>query len=186
VTAELKLTGQLLVAAPGLKDSPFEWTVVLVLSHDEDGALGVVVNRPTEVEVGEVLPSWKSVVSPPGNVFQGGPVGLDSALGVVSFDTGDEPIGIRRVSGTVGVVDLDTPPEVVGTAIVAMRVFAGYAGWSPGQVEDEITEGSWYVVDAEASDAFVPDTDDLWSVVLRRQTGPLALLASFPADPTMN
>lgn len=186
VTADLKLTGQLLVAAPSLQNSPFERTVVLLLSHDEDGALGVVVNRPTDVAVDDVLPDWTAIVSSPGCVFQGGPVSLDSALGLVSFHTGEEPIGVRRVSGPVGVVDLDAPPEVVGPAIMAMRVFAGYAGWASGQLEDEISEGSWYVVDAEPSDAFVPDADDLWGVVLRRQVGPLALLASFPADPTMN
>jgi putative transcriptional regulator len=186
VTIDVKLTGQLLVAAPSLKDSPFERTVVLMLSHDDDGALGVVVNRPTEVPVEDVLPGWTNVVSQPTCVFQGGPVSLDSALGLVSFYTGEEPIGVRRVAGPVGVVDLDTPPEVVGSAIMAMRVFAGYAGWGPGQLEDEVGEGSWYVVDAEPSDAFVPDADDLWGVVLRRQSGPLALLASFPADPTMN
>lgn len=186
VAIDLTLTGQLLVAAPSLRNSPFERTVVLMLSHDEDGALGVIVNRPTDVAVDDVLPGWTSVVSQPGYVFQGGPVSLDSALGLVSFHTGEEPIGVRRVVGPVGVVDLDTPPEIVGSAIMAMRVFAGYAGWAPGQLEDEITEGSWYVVDAEPSDAFVPDAADLWQVVLRRQPGALALLASFPADPTMN
>jgi len=181
-----RLTGRLLVATPNLRDPNFERTVVLVLSHDEDGALGVVVNRPTGVPVTEILPSWQPVVTEPGVVFQGGPVSLDSALGLVAMADGTEPLGVRRVSGQVGVVDLDTPPEVVQPGVVAMRVFAGYAGWSTDQLESEIAEGSWYVVDAEPEDAFRDDAEVLWHAVLRRQAGPLALMATFPADPSLN
>ncbi len=180
------LTGRLLVAAPALRGSTFERSVILLLSHDEDGALGVIVNRPTEVMVGDILPGWTPVVSEPGVVFQGGPVSLDSALGLVSVGATDEPLGIRRVTGRLGVVDLDTPPEIVGPAVDGMRVFAGYAGWAPGQLEGEIEEGSWYVVDAELADAFRRDAEGLWSAVLSRQAGPLALMASFPEDPSMN
>lgn len=181
-----KLTGRLLVAAPTLRGSTFERAVVLMLSHDDDGALGVVVNKPTEVLVGDVLPAWMSVVSEPGVVFQGGPVSLDSALGLVAVGSDDEPLGIRRVRGSLAVVDLDTPAEIVGPAVDAMRVFAGYAGWAPDQLEGEIEEGSWYVVDAEPTDAFRTDAGDLWPTVLRRQHGLLSLLATFPADPSLN
>ncbi|PSK97254.1 putative transcriptional regulator [Haloactinopolyspora alba] len=180
------LTGQLLVAAPTLRGSTFERAVVLMLSHDDDGALGVVVNKPTEVRVGDVLPGWVPVVSEPGVVFQGGPVSLDSALGLVTVAGDDEPLGIRRVKGRLGVVDLDTPAEIVEPAVSAMRVFAGYAGWAPEQLEGEIDEGSWYVVDSEATDAFTSDADDLWESVLRRQRGLLALVSRFPADPSLN
>lgn len=180
------LTGQLLVAAPALRESTFERAVVLMLSHDDDGALGVVVNNPTDVPVADVLPGWSPVVSEPDVVFQGGPVSLDSALGLVSIDGRDEPLGIRRVRGRLGVVDLDTPTEIVLPAVTAMRVFAGYAGWAPEQLEAEIDEGSWYVVDAEPFDAFRLHTTDLWQAVLRRQSGPLALMASFPDDPSLN
>nr|WP_298331712.1 YqgE/AlgH family protein [Haloactinopolyspora sp.] len=180
------LTGRLLVAAPALRGSTFDRAVVLMLSHDGDGALGVMVNKPTEVYVDDVLPGWATVVSEPGVVFQGGPVSLDSALGLVAVRGADEPLGIRRVRGEVGVVDLDTPAEIIEPAITAMRIFAGYAGWAPDQLEGEIDEGSWYVVDAEPGDAFRVDAEGLWSAVLRRQSGPLALLATFPADPSLN
>jgi putative transcriptional regulator len=186
MNANESLTGRLLVATPLLRDPNFDRAVVLVLSHDADGALGVVVNRPTAVPVTDILPGWQPVVTSPGVVFQGGPVSLDSALGLVAMADGAEPLGVRRVSGRVGVVDLDTPPEIVQPGVVAMRVFAGYAGWSPEQLESEIAEGSWYVVEAEIGDAFSDDADELWSAVLRRQDGPLALMATFPADPSLN
>jgi putative transcriptional regulator len=83
-------------------------------------------------------------------------------------------------------VDLDAPPEILAAELSAMRIFAGYAGWGPGQVEDEIAEGAWYVVDAEPADAFSESPDDLWQRVLRRQTGELAFVATFPEDPSMN
>lgn len=182
----MSLAGQLLVAAPSLGDPHFERAVVLVLSHDDDGALGVVVNRPTAVPVTSILPAWKGVVSAPGVVFQGGPVSLDSALGLVVLGDGGEPLGVRRVSGRLAVVDLDAPPELVSPGVVGMRVFAGYAGWSPDQVEAEIDEGAWYVVDAEVSDALTGQAGGLWREVLRRQAGPLALMATFPLDPSLN
>lgn len=180
------LTGRLLVAAPALGGSTFERAVILMLSHDDDGALGVMINKPSEVPVGDVLPRWTSVVSDPNVVFQGGPVSLDSALGLVSIESKDEPLGIRRVRDHIGLLDLDTPLELVEPAVAAMRVFAGYAGWSPNQVEGEIREGSWYVVDYESGDAFRSEATDLWRDVLRRQPEPLSLLATFPADPSMN
>lgn len=180
------LAGRLLVAAPDLSGSTFERAVILILSHDDDGALGVMVNKPTEVPVRDVLPNWTSVVSDPDVVFQGGPVSLDSALGLVAIQSSDEPLGIRRVREGVGVLDLDTPAEIIEPAVAGMRVFAGYAGWSPNQVEGEIDEGSWFVVDYEADDAFRSESTDLWSEVLRRQPAPLSLLATFPADPTLN
>jgi putative transcriptional regulator len=186
MNASDSLTGFLLVATPSLRDPNFDRAVVLVLSHDDDGALGVVVNRPTTVPVTDILPSWQPVITAPGVVFQGGPVSLDSALGLVAIPDGAEPLGVRRVSGRVGVVDLDTPPEVVQPGVVAMRVFAGYAGWSPEQLENEIAEGSWYVVESETGDAFSDEADELWKSVLRRQDGPLALMATFPADPSLN
>lgn len=174
------------MAPPALADSNFDRAVVLILSHDDDGALGVVVNKPSEVPVDDVLPGWSTLVSAPDVVFQGGPVSLDSALGLVAIDDGDEPLGVRRVRDSLGVVDLDTPTEIVQPAISAMRVFAGYAGWAPGQLEAEIEDDAWYVLDSEPADAFRPDAGDLWAAVLRRQTGPLALVASYPRDPKLN
>lgn len=181
------LAGRLLVAAPILRDPNFDRTVVLVLSHDEDGAMGVVVNRPTDVPITSILPAWQPVVSEPDVVFKGGPVSLDSALGLAALaDGGDEPLGVRRVIDRLAVVDLDAPPEVVSPGVLGMRVFAGYAGWSSDQLETEIDEGAWYVVDAEASDAFTGAAEQLWRIVLRRQPGPLSWMADFPADPSLN
>jgi putative transcriptional regulator len=182
----MSLAGRLLVAAPALSDPNFDRSVILILSHDDDGALGVIVNRPTEVPVTTILPAWQSVVSTPDVVFQGGPVSLDSALGLVVLAADAEPLGVRRVSGKLAVVDLDAPPEVVSPGVTGMRVFAGYAGWSKEQLEEEIESGAWYVVDSELSDAFTGDADQLWRDVLRRQSGPLAMLATFPPDPSLN
>jgi putative transcriptional regulator len=186
MTTGQSLTGRLLVATPALEDPNFRRAVVLVLDHDNDGALGVVVNRPTGVAVTDILPMWESLVTDPDVVFQGGPVSLDSALGLVAVPPGDEPIGVRRLHNGFGLVDLDTPPEVVQGGLLQMRIFAGYAGWSPEQLEREIAEGAWYVVDAETQDPFTPEPDELWRQVLRRQSGPLALVATFPRDPSLN
>ena len=146
----MTLTGRLLVATPALGDSNFERSVVLVLDHDEDGALGVVINRPTPLDVSEVLPVWQPLATEPGVLFQGGPVALDSALGLalVPGEGEEEPLGWRRVVGRVGLVDLDAPPEVLAAEVSRLRIFAGYAGWGAGQLEDELAEGAWYVVDA--------------------------------------
>jgi putative transcriptional regulator len=190
----LPLTGRLLVATPLLTDPNFARSVVLVLDHDEDGTLGVVVNRPTQVDVTAVLPPWSELTSTPQVVFQGGPVALDSALGLAAVNASDggaesddeEPLGWRRVHERIGLVDLDAPPEILAAELSAMRIFAGYAGWGPGQLEDEIAEGAWYVVEAEPADAFSASPDDLWQRVLRRQTGELAFVATFPDDPSMN
>lgn len=187
---EAVLTGRLLVASPLLRDSNFERAVILVLDHDEDGALGVVVNRPTRVEVGDVLPSWQPYTSGPGVVFQGGPVALDSALALAAVPsagaTGGGPLGWRRVVGGLGLVDLDAPPELLAAEMAALRVFAGYAGWSPGQLEAELAEGAWYPVDAQPGDAFSGDPRQLWRRVLRRQRGELAWLSTYPDDVRMN
>jgi putative transcriptional regulator len=182
-----RLVGRLLVATPSLRSPAFSRTVVLLLDHGDEGALGVVLNRPMEVEVAAVLPDWQPYVTEPGVLFQGGPVALDSALGLVSVP-GDEvePPGVRRISGSLGLVDLDATPEDVVRRLSGMRIFAGYAGWAAGQLEAEVGEGSWYVVDSEARDAFVDDPATLWRDVLRRQGGDLAYVASFPPDPSLN
>jgi putative transcriptional regulator len=181
------LTGRLLVASPRLGDDNFKRSVVLVLDHGEDGALGVVVTRPLEVDVSVVLPAWQPYATLPGRLFRGGPVALDSALGVVAVPgDDDEPVGVRRILGSLGLVDLDTPPEIVAGGVAGLRIFAGYAGWGKGQLEDEIEEGAWYVVDAEARDAFSDSPDELWRQVLRRQRGELAFLSTYPEDPSQN
>jgi putative transcriptional regulator len=182
--------GSLLVAAPTLVDPNFARTIVLLLDIGESGALGVVLNRPTELDVGDVLEPWADVVAGPGVLFQGGPVETDAALAVASVVAGlapdEEPIGWRRVYGSTGLVDLDAPVEVVAGGLSSVRIFAGYAGWGAGQLEAEIEEGSWYVVPAEPQDPFLEDPARLWVSVLRRQGGELAMLATMPAEPGLN
>ena len=182
------MTGRLLVASPALGDPSFARAVVLLLDHDEDGALGVILNRPTPVGVDAVLPDWQPFATAPGVLFQGGPVALDSALGLaaVPSDSDEEPLGWRRLSGALGLVDLDTPPEILAAEMADLRIFAGYAGWGAGQLEAELAEDAWYVVPAEATDAFSPEPEGLWRSVLRRQGGDLAFLSTCPEDPTMN
>ena len=178
--------GSLLVAAPTMADPNFARTIVLLLDAGNDGALGVVLNRPSELEVSSVLAPWAEVVSGPDVLFQGGPVETDSALAVADVVEDEEPVGWRRVFASTGLVDLDAPVELLAPAVSSMRIFAGYAGWSAGQLEDEIAEGAWYVVPAEAGDPFIPDPSGLWATVLRRQGGPLAMMATMPAEPTLN
>ncbi len=180
------LTGQLLVASPLLGDPNFAGAIILLIQHGEEGALGVVLNRPTPVDVAEVLPTWEPYATGPGVLFQGGPVGLNNALALASVPGRGEPLGWQRVSAGLGLVDLDAPPEVVVGELSAMRIFAGYAGWGPGQIEDEIDEGAWFVVDAEPGDVFGEDPDGLWRAVLRRQRSDLALMSTYTEDPALN
>jgi putative transcriptional regulator len=201
MTEVSSLTGRLLVATPALADPNFDRAVVLLLDHDEEGSLGVVLNRPTPVGVGDILESWAALAGEPGVVFQGGPVSLDSALGVavvpgevgraseageVSSRTEDGPLGWRRVHGAIGLVDLEAPPELLAAAVGSLRIFAGYAGWGPGQLEDELSEGAWYVVESEPGDVSSPAPERLWRAVLRRQRSELAMVATYPDDPSLN
>jgi putative transcriptional regulator len=176
-------TGRLLVAEPGLRDPNFAGSVVLLLNHSDEGSLGVVLNRPLEAEVGQALPGWADRTSPPGRLFQGGPVGLTSAIGVAVLPgDGPEPLGVRRLVGAFAVVDLDAPADVVRPAVAGLRIFVGHAGWGAGQLDEELGTGSWYVVGAEPNDVMTPDATNLRRAVLRRQTTSLALLSTFPEN----
>ncbi|MEU2677742.1 YqgE/AlgH family protein [Streptomyces sp. NPDC007107] len=200
MTEVSSLTGRLLVAAPALADPNFDRAVVLLLDHDEEGSLGVVLNRPTPVGVGDILASWAGLTGEPDVVFQGGPVSLDSALGVAVIPgdegssqgsrlrtgAGEAPIGWRRVHGAICLVDLDAPPELLAAALGSLRIFAGYAGWGPGQLEAELADGAWYVVESEPGDVSSPRPENLWRAVLRRQRSELAMIATYPDDPSLN
>jgi putative transcriptional regulator len=180
------LTGSLLVATPLLDEPPFRRSVILLLDHDDDGALGVVVNRAADLTVDRVLPDWSTTVNEPGVLFMGGPVATDSALAVAEVVESVDPPGWRGCFGRIGLVDLDVPPALLEGAISRMRIFAGYAGWSSGQLEDEITEGAWHVVDSHPDDVFNTTPETLWRQVLRRQPDQVAYLATYPDDPTQN
>jgi putative transcriptional regulator len=172
------LRGSLLVAAPILRDPNFHRTVVLVAEHGEDGAMGLVLNRPTDTAVGEALPELASIAGEEERVYVGGPVATASVLAVAELDDPDDASELLFES--VGFVQ---EPDV---AVVRGRVFVGYAGWAAGQLEAELEEESWLVIPAEPDDLFSDDPDGLWSAVLRRQGGPYALLAQMPPDPSLN
>lgn len=179
--------GALLLATAQLVDPNFAQTVVLVLDADEDGALGVVLNRPSPMRVREVLESWDSLCAQPEVLFRGGPVSPDAAIAVALLrDAEDVPVGFRSVAGRLGIVDLDAPVELLDGGLGGLRVYAGYAGWGAEQLRAEIAEGSWYVVPGELADGFRADTSDLWRDVLRRQPGQLAWHATRPLDPDLN
>lgn len=190
--ADESLGGRLLVATPLLGDPNFRRTVILIVEDDPDeGTLGVVLNRPTEVPLGQVLEAWTELVTGPPVVFRGGPVSPSSALALALARSGDEPLGWRSLAGSplmarVGLVDLEVPPELLASGITSFRVFAGYAGWGAGQLRAEIGEGAWYVLAGEPADAFIADPGRLWPDVLRRQGGELALVATYPDDPVLN
>ena len=184
--------GQLVVATPSLTDPSFARTVVLLLqAGPEDGALGLVLNRPTGTDVAEVLPDWAELAAPPPVVFTGGPVAATSAIclgrGRLQRPAVAEYAELEGLpAGSVGTVDLDGQVAVLASAVEHVRLFAGYAGWSPGQLESEVAEGSWFVLDALPDDAFAPDPERLWQRVLRRQGPPVAFAASYPDDPGLN
>ena len=186
------LGGRLLVATPLLGDPNFRRTVILIVEDEpEEGTLGVVLNRPTEVQVGQVLESWTDLVTGPTVVFKGGPVSPNSALALALTRGEDEPLGWRSLDGSammsrIGLVDLGAPPELLAGGITSLRVFAGYAGWGPGQLRAEIEEGAWYVVAGEPTDAFLAEPERLWPEVLRRQGGEFAIVATYPDDPLLN
>jgi putative transcriptional regulator len=181
--------GTLLVAAPGLSDPNFRRTVVYVIEHRGEGTLGVVLNRPSEVSVQEVLPAWAPHTSRPKAVFVGGPVDAKTALCLAAFRPGHDPAqigGVVAVRGPVALVDLDSDPSELAPRLRGLRVFAGYSGWNSGQLAGEIDRGDWIIVPALPDDVLATGSSDLWGHVLRRQGMPLALLSTYPADTAAN
>lgn len=171
------LAGRLLVASTDLVEPNFARTVVFLLQHDEDGALGLILNRPSESPVVDHLPWLADHVGGPPVVFVGGPVEPEVAIALERALSPDRPTAIEGV----GILDVEDT-----RSMTPCRVFSGYAGWGGGQLEGELALGAWYVVDAAAGDVFTEEPEELWSAVLRRQGGHLALLSTFPPDPTLN
>ncbi len=177
------LRGQLLIAGPGLVDPDFWRTVVLVGEHSEEGALGVVLNRPSETSVGEAVPELVGLADGMGSVHVGGPVQSSAIVVLADFAEPDDSQPL--VLDTIGFLSTEIEPDSLGELRRA-RVYAGYAGWGPGQLDDELDEGSWIVEPALAEDVFTGDPGGLWSSVLRRKGGPFSVLASMPPDPSLN
>ena len=180
--------GRLLVATPPLDDPNFDRTVVYMLEHHHEGALGVVINRPTDEPLDEPLDRWIALQTTPATVFDGGPVEPDAliALAFAKQPVSEATEELSPVSGRVASADLTTDPALVAAYVESVRIFRGYAGWGPGQLEGEIEAGAWLVLDAEPDDVFGTMPAHLWRTVLRRQGGRLAWLADAPDDLSAN
>lgn len=176
---------RLLVAVPELLDPNFHRTVVLMLEHDDNGALGVVLNRPRKVGGGEAVPHWADRLAHPAHLHDGGPVSKDSVIGLGRERSGTGEPAMSPLLGALGVVDLHRSPDDL-PAVEQVRLFAGYSGWSAGQLDAEVAAGGWLVVDAREDDALSPEPEGLWRAVLARQGGMTALLADHPDDPALN
>jgi putative transcriptional regulator len=169
--------GRLLVASPDLTDPNFARRVVLMLTHDEGGALGIVLNDPLDVAIAEVLDEWNEHAAEPACLYRGGPVQPDGAIALGRGAAVDEHI----VDG-FGPVDLDGDRS----SAQDVRVFVGYAGWGPGQLEGELARADWFVVDAHGDDVVTHSPSTLWRDVLRRQPGRLSMFSLAPMDPSVN
>ena len=181
--------GTLLLASTDLMEPTFRRSVIYIVEHNDGGTLGVVLNRPSETAVHNVLPQWTDLVAKPKTMFVGGPVKRDAALCLGALRIGVDPeglSGLRHVAGRVVMVDLDADPELIGAVVEGVRIFAGYSGWTIGQLDGEIERDDWIVLSALPSDVLAEPRIDLWSRVLRRQPMPLPLLATHPIDLSRN
>jgi putative transcriptional regulator len=176
------LQGQLLVSSPALHDPSFRRTVVLIAHHDDDGAMGLVLTRPSEVIAAEAVPSLGALPGAASAIYVGGPVQPEAFMVLAEFD--DVAEAAAPIFGRLGFVPADAEPEEL--SIRRMRLFAGYAGWAAGQLEAELSEPSWIVVPAEADDAFADDPDELWRTVLHRAGSEYSLMETMPYDPDLN
>jgi putative transcriptional regulator len=178
------LTGQLLLAAPTLSDPNFRRTVVLVGAHNEEGAMGVVLNRPSAMTVGEAVPQLDAAVEESDPIYLGGPVQPETLVLLAEF-LDPEPAGLM-VLGRIGFPAPDADLGALGEATARGRVFAGYAGWGEGQLDAELEQGDWIVQAATPEDVFSDTPESLWSEVLTRKGGSYALVARMPIDPSVN
>ena len=180
--------GRLLLATPPLEDPNFDRTVIYVLEHHEDGAIGLVLNRPSDEALEAPLDRWIDLQTAPSSVFTGGPVETNAMIGMATTKVlVDEPIEhITPISGLIASTDLSADPALVAAHVDTVRVFRGYAGWSAGQLNIEIEQGAWLVLDAEIQDVFSDRPEELWHTVLKRQPGRLSWLALAPDDLSLN
>jgi putative transcriptional regulator len=176
------LQGQLLISSPLLHDPNFRRTVVLMTHHDEEGAMGLVLSRPSEIRVSDAVPELADLPGADDLVYVGGPVQPEAV--VVLLEHADEPLETASIVGNVAFMPAGADLDELDA--VRSRVFAGYSGWGPGQLEDELEESSWIVVPAQPDDAFATDPDELWRTVLHRKGGKFALIATMPYDPKLN
>ena len=176
------LQGKLLVSSPALVDPNFRKTVVLIAHHDDDGAMGLVLSRPSDVLAADAVPALEGLPGAQEPVYVGGPVQPDAFMVLADFQDVEE--AAAPILDGLGFMPADAEPEDLH--ISRMRLFAGYSGWGSGQLEAELAEASWIVVDAVTDDAFADDPDELWRTVLHRKGGPFHLMESMPYDPGLN
>jgi putative transcriptional regulator len=179
------LRGKLLLAGPALTDPNFRRTVVLITEHTDDGAMGLVLNRPSSVRLGDAVPSLTWLEAADAIVHVGGPVSPTGVIVLAEWDQPDDA-GLL-VDGDLGFLAGDpTDPEATAAGIRRARVFAGHSGWGPGQLEGEMDEDAWIVAERIPDDVFTSDPDALWAAVLKRMGRSFALLATMPPDPSLN
>lgn len=178
------LRGQLLIASPALIDPNFARTVVLIAEHNEDGALGVVLNRRTPATISDAVPPLESVVGGEEHIHVGGPVSQEGVLLLAEFEDREE--SLRLVFGNVGFLAAEADDEALAPKVNRVRAFAGHSGWGPDQLEAELAREDWVIDEATTDDVFTKDPEALWSGVLERKGGQFALLARMPPDPSVN
>lgn len=178
------IRGQLLIAGPTLGDPNFWRTVVLIVEHNDEGALGLVLNRPSETTVGEAVPQLGELVDPEDDVLVGGPVQQSGVIVLAEFE---DPTDAALIAfEDIGIVGTTSEVVETPTGVRTARAFAGHAGWGPGQLEDELERGDWITEPAQRTDAFTAEPSELWPEVLTRKGGSYALIARMPADPSQN
>ena len=178
--------GRMIVAEPMLGDPNFERTVVLMIDHTPEGALGLVLNRPTDLSVAGALPAWDHLATPPAVLHVGGPVEERSGWCLARLRSPVDRPGFVPLLGDLGLLDLELDPAEVAAAAFAVRLYAGYSGWGPGQLDVELAEEAWFVVDADPDDPFLPEGRSLWQRILARQGGQLGRISLFPPHPSLN
>lgn len=181
------LSGQLLVSRPDMTDPNFDGTITFILEHGDEGAVGVVLNRPSSLAVSDPFPDWEDLAGQPPVLFHGGPVQANAIIALGRYRTDSPPDGTVDLPCDLVSIDLDEQPALLrGAGLVELRIFAGYAGWGNGQLEEEIRVGAWWLLPGSADDVFTRDPRHLWTNVLQRGGGELRWFAHLPLDPTAN
>ena len=169
-----------------MSDLNFDRTVVLMLEHTDEGAIGVVLNRPSPVEVVAAVPQWADLASDPAVVFSGGPVSPGSVIALARADPAQAGPDLTPITGSTGVLDISKDPADLATDVASVRLFSGYSGWGPGQLDGELGSGAWFVVEPEGSDAFTTTPEGLWTEVLKRSEGVDAMRTQDPLRHWLN
>ncbi len=180
------LRGRLLVAAPDLHDPNFYHTVVFLLEHDERGALGVILNRPTDIQATDMFPEWQHRISDPPVIFQGGPVQPDAYIGLARLNSDVTPDHWIPIIDSVGLLSIQDEAKTDDLEISAFRLYSGYAGWGGEQLESEIDAGGWFTLPGAPQDVFESQPANLWFRLLRDHQGQWPWRVRPPADPTRN